>query len=237
MSGVNRASRPEGAEEQSFAQKLADFIRAKRGIFLGLLAAVIVIVAAVAVFSIVSNAQAEASTTRVEALADDIATWSAEADSAKKAELETKILAGLTEVNAKWPRSFAAARALSLRARLFEEKKDWAASEKDWAEIASRFPKTFLAPIALQNAAIAAEERGANEAAAGYYKRVVDGYAGKTVGVPHAWFSLGRLAEGSKDYTAAIAHYEKLVASFPDDDWTKLAKDRILFLKSRGLAK
>ena len=56
-------------------------------------------------------------------------------------------------------------------------------------------------------------------------------------GVAHGYFSLGRLAEESKDYANALVYYEKVVSLFPDDDWTKLSKDRIISLKSRGLVK
>ena len=97
--------------------------------------------------------------------------------------------------------------------------------------IYEHFPKTYLAPIALQNAAVAAEERGAPDAAIAHYQAVVEKYTGKTVGIPHALFSIGRLSEASKDYAAAIASYEKLLSLYADDDWTKLAKDRIIILK------
>jgi TolA-binding protein len=122
-------------------------------------------------------------------------------------------------------------------ARIAETDKDWAAAEKNWLSIYDHFPKTYLAPIALQNAAVAAEERGANDAAIAHYKLVIDKYSGKTVGIPHALFAVGRLSEESKDYPAAATSYAKLLSTYPDDDWTKLAKDRIIFLKTRGLSK
>ncbi|MBL8967187.1 MAG: tetratricopeptide repeat protein [Spirochaetaceae bacterium] len=237
MDTAIRPPKHEAEEKKTFNQKLADFLRKYRTILLAVLVAAVVAVVGVAVWTAVSNSRANASTARVERLTEDMSAWAAEQDAAKKAEAEKALVAGLDEVVATWSRSFAAGRALAMRARLNEEKKDWAAAEKDWNEAAARFPKTFLAPVAIQNAAAAAEERGAAEAAAAYYKRLVDNYSGKSVGIPHAYFSLGRLAEESKDYAAALGHYEKIVASYPDDDWTKLAKDRILFLKSRGLAK
>ena len=58
-----------------------------------------------------------------------------------------------------------------------------------------------------------------------------------TPNLAHAHFSLGRLAEGSKEYGAAVEHYEKLSANFADSDWTRLAKDRIIYLKASSAAK
>jgi len=237
MSTAQRAPKAEAEERKSFTEKLAEFLRKNRTALLAVLVVVLVVLAGVAAYSMAVSSRAKAYTARVEALADDMNAWASEQDEAKKAEAEKALLSGLDETIAKWPRSFAAGKALSMRARLSEGKKDWAAAEKDWNEIVLRLPKTYLAPIALQNAAVAAEERGAPEAAAAYYRKLVEGYDAKTVGIPHALFSLGRLAEDSKDFAAAVASYEKIVASYPDDDWTKLAKDRIIFLKSRGLSK
>ncbi|MDP3129896.1 MAG: tetratricopeptide repeat protein, partial [Bacillota bacterium] len=92
-------------------------------------------------------------------------------------------------------------------------------------------------PIALQEAAVAAEERGSPETAKSLYERFLKEYPNAVAGIPHAHFALGRLAEDTKEYVAAISSYEKIVATYPDSDWTKIAKDRILFINSRGLAK
>lgn len=224
-------------EKKTFSEKLSDFLRANRILLLSILGALVLGIAAVAIVTGITNAQANSSSERIEALTQDLGTWASEQDPNKKAEAEKLLVASLTEVTTKWPRQFAAARAYSLLARIAEQNKDWTSAEKDWMAVADKFPSTYLAPIALQNAAVAAEERGANDAALAHYKAFTDKYVGKSVGIPHAYFSMGRIAEDSKDYASALVSYEKLASIYPDDDWTKLAKDRIIFLKATNTGK
>jgi tetratricopeptide (TPR) repeat protein len=224
-------------EKKGFNERLEDFLRANRTVLIVIGAVIVVAIAGLAIGSAVNSAAANASTQAIEKLSSDLSAWSSEQDPNKKAAAEKNLVAGLDGVVAKWPRQFAAARALSMKARIAEQNKDWASAERDWNKICTGFAKSYMAPLALQNAAVAAEERGAPDKAIGYYKALVKSYGDKTVGIPHAYFSLGRLAEASKDYAGASENYGKLVSSYPDDDWTKLAKDRIIFLKSQGLAK
>jgi TolA-binding protein len=98
-------------------------------------------------------------------------------------------------------------------------------------------PNSYIAPVALQGAANAADEQGASDRATADYRKFVDRYSDKTIGIPHAYFAIGRLAEQSKDYAAANTAYQKIIATWPDGDWTKLATDRIISLKSQGLLK
>lgn len=245
MDSAKRPARGEAAggpqgrpvEKKTFSQHLTDFLRKYRFFLLGFLGLIVVGVAAVAITSAVHSSRTQASMGRLEKLSDDMDAWSSEQDATKKAELEKTLTGGLDELVATYPRYYAAERALTMRARIAEEKKDWNSALKDWAAVAEKFPKTYLAPIALHNGAVAAEEAGNPERAAELYKALVDDYSGSVLGISHAYFALGRLTEESKDYSGALVYYEKLVASFPDDDWTKLAKDRIITIKSRGLAK
>jgi tetratricopeptide (TPR) repeat protein len=236
MSNITHARRGQESENASFSQKISDFLRKYRAIFIGALGAVLLAVLVVATWSMVHNASVKNSASRLEKLESDISAMGSEADAAKKAELEKSALSGLDEVAAKWPRSFAGQRAHALKAQVLVDKKDWAGAEKEWLAASDAAKSTYLAPVALFNAGVAAEERGAPDKATEHYKAFLDKYP-KAAGAAHAYFSLGRLAEGAKDYAAALGHYEKVVASYPDDDWTKLAKDRILALKSKGLAK
>jgi tetratricopeptide (TPR) repeat protein len=236
MSNVARAPKAQEQDKSSLSLKISDFLRKYRIVLLAVFGAALLAVIVVALYSAIHGSAVKASATRIEKIEDDFAAYYGEEDQAKKAELEKAIGASLDEIAAKWPRLYAGQRAHAFRARLATEKMDWAAAEKEWLAVAAASPSSYLAPVALQGAARAAEERGAPEKSVEYYKRFIDKYS-KAAGLAHAYFSLGRLAEDSKDYAAALGHYEKVVAGFPNDDWTKLAKDRILSLKSRGLAK
>ncbi len=237
MSNTTRPQGEKNAEKQRFSAILDGFLRKNRIVLLVALVVLLVGIAGIAIVSGVTSAQKNSSTIRVEKLTDDLDAWSNEKDATKKADAEKALVASLKEVTTRWPRQFASIRAYTMLARIAEANKDFAEMEKDWWAIYASFPASFAAPVALQNAAAAAEERGANAEAIAHYRVVVDKYSTKSVGVAHALFAIGRLSEESKDYAAATDSYQKLLATYPDDDWTKLAKDRIIFLKAHGFSK
>lgn len=232
----SKTSKANAAEEKTFVEKLSDQVRKNRKAILVVVAVIALALVAVAAYSIISNATAEASSMGMEAVRTKIAAWTGETDETKKADEKTAILADIDAVAKKWPRSFAAQEALFVKAGIIAKDGDNEGAEAAYLSAANVLPKTYLAPIALEAAAVAAEERGAADKAAEYYKRIVDTYKAGS-GLPHAIFSLGRLAEGRSEWPVALENYEKLAASYPDADWTKLAKDRIIFIKATGLVK
>jgi tetratricopeptide (TPR) repeat protein len=237
MDSVPASPKRPAEEKKTFLQIVSDFIRANRVALLAILLGIIVVLVSILVFTSVRGAIIQSSTSRIEQLEDDAAVYESEQDQAKKAELEKALIAGLDETAAKWPKLYAGQKAHALKAKLLAAKKDWTGAEAEWLAAVNARHSSYLAPIALQEAAVAAEERGSPETAKSLYERFLKDYPAAVAGIPHAHFALGRLAEDAKDYVSAIANYEKIVASYPDSDWTKLAKDRILFIKSRGLAK
>ena len=217
--------------------KFAEFLRKYRLPVLIVAGVAILAVLGVALGTLIKDASVKSSTTRLEKLEAEYDSYSGEQDAAKKAELEKAVLASAEGMIKNGTRSFAAQKALAYKARIEETKKDWASAEKDWLAIAAAAPDSYLAPIAIQGAAVAAEELGAADRAMADYKKLIDKYSTKSVGVPHAYFALGRLSEQAKDYASAMVSYQKIVSSWPESDWTKLATDRIIFMKSHGLAK
>ena len=228
--------RPEDRKKTA-SMRFADFLRKYRAVVLAVFGLAILVVLGVAIFTWAQGESLKASTVKLEKLDSDYSAYTAESDAAKKADLEKAFLASVDTVVKKSPKSYAAQRAYAYRAKIEEGKKDWASAEKDYLAIAAAAPDSYLAPVALQGAAVAAEEQGSNDRALADYKKLVDMYAKKSVGIPHAYFSMGRLAEEAKDYASALASYQKIVSTWPEDDWTKLAQDRIIFLKSHGLTK
>jgi tetratricopeptide (TPR) repeat protein len=236
----NPTRSPKGRSEdkkKTTSMKFADFLRKYRIPLLAVFGLAVIAVLGVAVATWVQGENLKASTARLEKLDADYSAYTAESDATKKADLEKSFLASVDAFVKRSPKSYAGQKALAYRAKIEDGKKDWASAEKDWLAIAAGAPDSYLAPVGLQGAAVAAEEQGANDRALADYKKLVDKYAKKTVGIPHAYFDMGRLAEESKDYTSALASYQKIVSTWPEDDWTKLANDRIIFLKSHGLTK
>jgi tetratricopeptide (TPR) repeat protein len=229
-------ARPEEKKKTPYV-KFAEFLRKYRVQVLVTFGLGLLAVLGVATYTIIADSTLKASTARLEKLDTDYTAYASEQDAAKKAELGKAFSASADAVISRDKGRFAAQKALSYKAKMAEDQKDWTAAEKDWLDLASSSPDSYLAPIALQGAAVAAEELGAADRATADYKKLIDKYSKASVGIPHAYWSLGRLAEQAKDYASALVSYQKIVAAWPDSDWTKLATDRIIFMKSRGLSK
>lgn len=237
MESKAKIIRPDKEEEKSFSEKFSDLLSKHRVAFISVGATILIVLLAVGIFTIVSNSTAEHSSRAMEEARTKIASWNNETEEAKKTELETQIIADLDAVAKKWPRSFAAQQALFTKSSLYAYKKDWANAEAFSLEAAERLPKSYLAPIALESAAVAAEEQGKADVAAEYYEKIISQYKEDTPNLAHAYFSLGRLSEGKSDFKAALEHYNKLLSDFSGSDWSLLAKDRVVYLKAQGYDK
>jgi tetratricopeptide (TPR) repeat protein len=237
MDSPARSPKAKATEKKTPYTRFADFLRKYRVYVLAVFGAGLLALIGVAVGTMLSDAAVKASTASMEKLDAAFASYSTEQDQTKRADLEKAFLASADDVIKRWPHRFASQRAQVYRAKIEESKKDWASAEKDWLALAAAAPDSYLAPVALESAALAAEEQGAPDRAIADYRKLVDKYGDKTIGIPHAYFAIGRLSEQSKDYAAATTAYQKVVSTWPDGDWTKLATDRILFMKSHGLSK
>lgn len=229
--------RPDKEEEKNFVQKISDFISKNRVVFISVVGAILGIIIIAGAYSIVSNSIANNSSRAMEEVRTKIASWNSETDTAKKTDLESGLLDDLDKVAKKWPNSFAAQEALFTKSSLYAFKKDWANAEAASLEAAKKLPKTYLAPIALESAAVAAEEQGKADVALEYYNKIISQYKADTPNLAHAYFSVARLSEAKSDWKAALDNYGKLLSSFADSDWTKLAKDRVIYLKAQGYDK
>jgi tetratricopeptide (TPR) repeat protein len=124
----------------------------------------------------------------------------------------------------------AAAKAYSLSATIYDSQKKWELAEKAWAGAAAAAKKSYLAPAALYNAAVAAEEQGNDESAIGYYKKALE-FGNSFIGAARAQFSVGRLEESKNNRDAALEAYRNLVSKWPSDPiWANLAHSRIIKL-------
>jgi len=127
---------------------------------------------------------------------------------------------------------FAAARANYLIANIYGDQKKWELAEIAWKETARIASNSYLAPIAVFNAAVAAEESGKTEAAIELYTRATN-YGKNFFASPRAQFSIGRLEESRNNRQAALEAYRNLVSNWPFDVyWTNLAQSRIISLSN-----
>lgn len=222
--------------EMTVPERLNDFIQKNRKIlFIGLISAVVVIAALIA-FTAVRDKMRSDALGKVDALnlryeALRIYINSEEPDAAAKQADITALqedLAAFENTNS----GFAAARAYGISAGIYMDQKKWQEAEDAWTNAASSAGKTYLAPAAVFNAAVAAEERGDTEAAIAHYTRALT-FGNVFPQAARAQFSLGRLEESRNNSAAALAAYSELLSRWPNDPiWSNLAQSRVLALSN-----
>ena len=122
----------------------------------------------------------------------------------------------------------AAARAFSYAGRIYSSREDWQSCEEAWLNASQKGNKTYLAPIALFNAAVAAEEQGKVEQAIEYLQKSVD-HPFEFPAAPRAQFNIGRLNEQLGDNQAALEAYRAILINWQDMPvWPQLARSAIL---------
>jgi len=227
---------PKKTEKKTFSEKLADFIGANRILIISIGVAVVLAIAAVGIYTAVSGNIASASGRAMDLADQKIQQWSQETDEQKKADAEKSLITDLDSIAKKWPRTLAAQRALLRKGAILSQKKDYAEAEKVALDAFSRDKKSYAAPVALELAAVSAEEAGNIDAAITHYTALTKDYLKDNPIASSALFNLGRLQESKKDYKAALATYNQLISSFGDSDWAVLAKNKVIYLKAQGLA-
>jgi tetratricopeptide (TPR) repeat protein len=125
---------------------------------------------------------------------------------------------------------YAAARSYAISAGIYEDQRDWAKAEEAWVNAARAGGKTYFAPVAYFNAAVAAEEQGNLDGAIDYYSKALE-YENVFPTAPRAQFSIARLQETQGDRRGALLSYMALVSKWPRDQvWVNLAHSRIILL-------
>ncbi|MDR3303087.1 MAG: tetratricopeptide repeat protein [Treponema sp.] len=213
----------------TFSEKLSDFIqKRRRALLVCAIGVVAILVILIAVFSIIGVAQSK-SLSQVEAFNRRYETLFPQlGDASKEADVQALVqeLAGFAPKHS----GYAGAQAYSMLAALHAEQKNWSEAESAWKAAAQTGAKTFLEPVYLFSAAVAAEEQSNTQDALDLYTRCV-ALADHFPAAPRAQFAIGRLEEelGQKD--AALEAYRELARKWPDDaTWTNLAQSKIIAL-------
>jgi len=134
---------------------------------------------------------------------------------------------------AKNKKGIAGSRAWSMIAQIHSDKKDWQQAESAWLNAAKTGDKTYLAPISLFNAAVAAEEQGKLEQAVQLLEQSV-AHPFEFPAAPRAQFSIGRLYEQMNNYPAAVEAYRAVLINWQDTPvWQNLARSRIAAIEIR----
>jgi len=215
----------------STSAKIASGLHKYRKVILYTLIAVVAILAVLAIASILKQRKTDAGTIVAEELQESYAKWLQASDD-EKASLEKEVLDKADAIKTKYRGTFPHQRALLVLGNLAFEKSQWDDAQKDFAQLAKEYPKSYLAPVALMNQAAALEEAGKNKEAVEIYQKVFDTYKETSPDAPRALFSIARLYETTGQNEAALDAYREVADSFPDSDWTKLSRDRIIYLET-----
>jgi TolA-binding protein len=224
-------------EKPRFRDQVANFLNRFRMVFLGIGVALLVIVAVILVATEVQKSRIEAGALAQESLEKDFSAWRTEKDEKKKADLEKKTLDSIKAITTGYGGTFAEQRSLDLEASIAYEKKEFEKAAERWTSLADRFPRSYLAPLALYNAAAAWEEKGERAKARASFERVLKTYESEYADIPMVLFSLARLQEEENQPEKAAEFYNQLLDRYSSSSWTKLARDRIIYLKSTGKLK
>jgi len=221
-------------DELTFDEKIGELIQKNRMRLLVGFGAIVLIIAGFIIVSVVREKNLSNALTKLDALNRRYGSLKASISGEEEMSLSQSselavLLADINEFEHK-NSGFAAARAYTLSANIYMDQKNWGLAEEKWVKAAEAAPKTYLAPIAIYNAAVAAEEHESIETAIAYYSKAA-GYEESFPEAARAQFSVGRLEESRNNKNSAIAAYRNLLAKWPNDPvWPNLAQDRLLIL-------
>ena len=224
-----KAVQEKSAEQVSFSQKINDFLAKYRVVFVTVLIVLAVALIGLFVFTAVKENNSKAAYESVE---DVLVQWEkarADTDKTGLSAKEDGFIASLQKVAKSNKYSFGGARAYMTIAEIYFSRKDWKNALDQYLASVKAAPKAYTAGLSYFNAGICADELGNEDDAVKYFNQAValDNFAMK----PRAMFNIGRIEEQRSHTDVAIALYEKIAEQFPDDQWTMLAKSRVIALK------
>ena len=222
----------EPTTKQVFLNRLSEFLIHNRVWLLGLLISLAAFVGIYAIVTEVRKNRIESSTILVENVQELVSEWRGEEDEEIAGELAEQMFANIETIITDYPNLYAGLRALFLRGSLYYDLEEFELAAEDFAEVAERFSKSYLAPVALVNAAVAMEEDDSPQIALRYYNQVLEEYSDVYPGIAAVLFDLGRISEGLDNVEDAMLYYNQIVDEYTSSSWTNLARNRIIHLNA-----
>jgi tetratricopeptide (TPR) repeat protein len=135
---------------------------------------------------------------------------------------------------------FPGSKAWSLAANIYSIRNEWQKAEESWLNSARTGNKTYLAPIAFFQAAVAAEEQNKLEQAISYLQQCVS-HSFEFPDAPRAQFNIGRLYEQLGNIPAALEAYRAVLINWQWSEtlnpnmlvWQNFARNQIIKLEVR----
>lgn len=210
-----------------FSERCGQFLTQHRKPVVVMAATVCAVVAIALIVSSISVRTARNASMETEALISewtDLRDKNAEDMAAKEDALAEK----LEKQAAANGRTYSAFRAYTTLGELYVLRKDWEKAIAFYQKAGEAQQKSYTAGIAYFNAASCADELQQHDKALEFYtlSAASDDFSLK----PRALFNIGRLEESLSHSDKAVEAYTKLTEAYPDNDWTLLAKSRIIAL-------
>ncbi|MCR5189429.1 MAG: tetratricopeptide repeat protein [Treponema sp.] len=219
-------------ENQTSSSKLNGFLEKNKKVLVGILIAVVVCLAAYIIITAVGNSTKEKNLAEIEEI-----TYTLTHDSAslEEGELNARRIDAIDNLAAYTKKSgIVGARANYLCAELYYQQKNYESAINCYKATATKSAKNYLAPVAYYNLGVCYEQLNNLDEAAANYKLAADSKVFALV--PHAKYSYARVIEASGNKAEAVTAYTELYDAYPNDNWGKLAKTRLIDLKAQGKA-
>jgi tetratricopeptide (TPR) repeat protein len=211
-------------EKLTISDTINNFVQKNRKAIIRCMIGISVLVIVLVAFFNIRNAVQSSVLTKLEELEHQYDTL--RVDPLKESERAT-LLADVSAFAGKQS-GYTAARAYHLAASLYADEKNWAEAQNAWVRASEKGSKTYLAPVALYNAAVAAEEQDDLAGAIDLYRKAI-AYTNDFPGASRAQFAIGRIYEAQNDIESARNAYQELRAKWPTDSvWANLAQNRII---------
>ena len=217
-------------ESKNAEKKLEGFVSKNRKFLLIILCALVLAAVVVCVCLAVRDSGIKKGLKAVDSIEYS---YTKNSENLSEEEIAERENTALTELGAYVSKSgVVGARANLLAADIYFTQKNYESALDSYKKVAAASKKAYTSPIAYYNAGVCSEELGKLEDAYEFYTLACD--CEDFYLVSHALFTQGRVAEKLENYENAKKSYSKLVDSYPDDEWTKLAQSRLVALKIEG---
>ena len=219
--------------KEKFIEKLSSFIAATRTYLLAILVVFILFVAAYFIYSEINKKNREESAIRVEKAQELYSDWLSEQDETVKSEIKDDLFGTLDRIVKQYSKQYAAQRAIFIKADVYFEEEEWGKASEEFLRIPKKNSDSYLSSESLLRAAICYEELDNTDEALKQYLNLTDNFP-NSPRIPQALFAQGRLHELNDNVEEAVRVYSVLKLDYSYSNWTKLAVNRIIDLRSRG---
>ncbi len=224
-------NKKEISKKESFLIALSNFLQKNRIVFIVIIVVLIVGLIGFTVARESIQKRIEKSTKIAEELQEKYQKWATEVDEAKKEVLRDDCFSLVDRILKKYPKQYAAQRAQFVSGNIYFEEEKWEEAAETYQEVFNIYEDSYLSPIALNNASVAYENMGETDGAIEMLTLITENYKNTFIDIGKVYFSKGRLYESRELFEEAKTAYNILVDEYPNNNWTKLARNRIIALE------